>query len=99
MHNWSDEECMNILKKCKEAITKEGKKGKVIIIEAVMDDDGKRDDELVETQLFFDMVMMVFVTGKERNKKEWMNLISSVGFSECKITPIFGLRSLIEIYP
>ncbi|KAK7372194.1 hypothetical protein VNO80_05566 [Phaseolus coccineus] len=99
MHDWSDEECMKyILKKCKEAITKEGKKGKVIIIEAVMDDE-KRDDELVETQLVFDITMMVFLNGKERNKKEWVNLISSVGFSECKITPILGLRSLIEIYP
>lgn len=100
MHDWSDEECMKILKKCKEAIRKEGKKGKVIIIETVMDDEKKDyDDEFVETQLLFDILMMVFVAGKERNKKEWEKLISSAGFSECKITPVLGLRYLIEIYP
>ncbi|RDX95416.1 putative O-methyltransferase 3, partial [Mucuna pruriens] len=98
LHDWNDEECLNILKKCKEAITREGKKGKVIIIDMVMDDE-RRDDESVETQLFFDMLMMVLVTGKERSKKEWVKLISSAGFIDYKITPVLGLRSVIEIYP
>ncbi|KAK7300846.1 hypothetical protein RJT34_11697 [Clitoria ternatea] len=98
LHDWSDEACMNILKKCKEAITRKGKEGKVIIIDMVMDNE-KRDDEYVETQLFFDMLMMVLVTGKERTRKEWDKLISSVGFNSYKITPILGLRSVIEIYP
>ena len=75
-----------------------GKEGKVIIIDMVREDE-KRDDESVETQLFFDMLMMVLVTGKERNEKEWAKLIFSAGFSDYKITPVLGLRSLIEIYP
>ena len=75
-----------------------GKEGKVIIIDMVREDE-KRDDESVETQLFFDMLMMVLVTGKERNEKEWAELIFSAGFSDYKITPVLGLRSLIEIYP
>ncbi|KAK7321406.1 hypothetical protein VNO77_32025 [Canavalia gladiata] len=98
LHDWSDEECVNILKKCKEAITQKGKEGKVIIIDMVVENE-KRDDESVETQLFFDMLMMVLVTGKERNKKEWTKLITSAGFSDHKIIPVLGLRSIIEIYP
>ncbi|CAJ1970736.1 unnamed protein product [Sphenostylis stenocarpa] len=98
LHDWSDEKCMNILKKCKEAIMREGKEGKVLVIDMVIDDE-KRDDESVETQFLFDMLMMVLHTGKERSKKEWVKLFSSVGFSEYKITPVLGLRSLIEIYP
>ncbi|RYR46814.1 hypothetical protein S245_023567 [Arachis hypogaea] len=43
--------------------------------------------------------MMVLHAGKERNEKEWVKLIFSAGFSDYKITPIIGLRSLIEIYP
>ncbi|XP_050275344.1 isoflavone 4'-O-methyltransferase-like isoform X7 [Quercus robur] len=31
LHDWSDEECVNILKNCKEAITKKGKEGKVMV--------------------------------------------------------------------
>ncbi|KAK7260610.1 hypothetical protein RIF29_26807 [Crotalaria pallida] len=99
LHNWNDEECVNILKKCKEAITSKGKEGKVVIIDIVISDNEKRDGELVDTQLFFDMQMMALFTGKERNEKEWAKLIFSAGFSDYKIYPILGVRSLIEIHP
>ncbi|ESW14070.1 hypothetical protein PHAVU_008G250600 [Phaseolus vulgaris] len=98
LHDWSDEECVKILKKCKEAISRKGKEGKVIIIDMVVDKEMK-DDESFETQLFFDLMMMVLFNGKERNKKEWVKLISSAGFNNYKITPVMGIRSLIEIYP
>ncbi|KAI9086786.1 hypothetical protein K1719_031380 [Acacia pycnantha] len=98
LHDWNDEECVKILNKCKEAITS---KGKVIIIDMIMENskEDMDDDESVETQLFFDMLMMVVLTGKERNEKEWAKLISSSGFSDYKITPVLGLRSLIEAFP
>ncbi|XP_057726105.1 trans-resveratrol di-O-methyltransferase-like [Arachis stenosperma] len=103
LHDWSDEECLNILKNCNEAIMSKGKGGKVIIIDMVIMEDEKKggdnDDKSVETKLFFDMLMMVLQTGKERDEKEWAKLIFSAGFSNYKITPILGLRSLIEIYP
>lgn len=99
LHDWSDEECVKILKRCKEAITsRKDKKGKVIIIDMMMENQ-KGDEESIETQLFFDMLMMVLVEGKERNKEEWAKLFSDAGFSDYKITPILGLRSLIEVYP
>ncbi|KAK7300843.1 hypothetical protein RJT34_11694 [Clitoria ternatea] len=98
LHDWNDEECKSILQKCKEAIKRAGKRGKVIIIEMVIDNE-KRGDEFVETQLFFDIHMMVLLNGKERSRKEWDKLISSVGFNDYKITPVLGLRSVIEIYP
>ncbi|CAI8585947.1 unnamed protein product [Vicia faba] len=99
LHDWNDEECVKILKKCKESLKKKGKEGKVIIIEMVLDNEKKNINESVETQLLFDMFMMVLLTGKERNKREWIKLITSAGFSDFKITPILGLRSVIEIYP
>ena len=45
------------------------------------------------------MVMMVVVKGRERNKKECAKLFMDAGFSNYKITPILGLRVLIEVYP
>jgi len=99
LHDWNDEECVKILKNCKDAIAKKGKQGKVIVIDMVLESEKGSIKESVETQLFFDMLMMVVLTGKERNEKEWIKLISSAGFSDYKITPILGLRSLIEIYP
>nr|AKW47170.1 O-methyltransferase [Pueraria montana var. lobata] len=87
LHDWNDEQCVKILKKCKEAI-----KSKVIIIDMVVENE-KGDDESIETQLFIDMVVMVLYPGKERTEKEWAKLIFSAGFSDYKITPVLGLRS------
>ncbi|KAJ6744914.1 O-METHYLTRANSFERASE [Salix purpurea] len=97
LHDWNDEECVQILRQCKEAIKgREG--GKVIVIDMVVENN-KREAGSTETHLFFDMLMMVNVTGKERNKNEWSKLFSDAGFSNFKISPVLGLRSLIEVYP
>ncbi|KAK4577689.1 hypothetical protein RGQ29_027984 [Quercus rubra] len=98
LHDWSDEECVKILKQCREAILSKNKEGKVIIIDMVLEIQ-EMDKESTETQLCFDLVMMVYLTGKERNEKEWKKLFLAAGFSHYKITPIMGLRSLIEVYP
>ncbi|KAF4397146.1 hypothetical protein G4B88_008992 [Cannabis sativa] len=100
LHDWSDENSVKILKKCKEAITKSGKKiGKVVVIDMIIENEkGEIDDESYETQLFMDMTMTL-VSGQERNEKELSKLFKDAGFSHYKITPILGLRSLIEIYP
>ncbi|XP_023548392.1 probable O-methyltransferase 3 [Cucurbita pepo subsp. pepo] len=99
LHDWSDEECVKILKRCKEAITSNGKKGKVMIIDLVVRDEDIKNDMLTETQLFWDVLMMVTVGGRERNEKEWAELFYKAGFGGYNIFPILGLRSLIEIYP
>jgi len=95
MHNWTDEECVKILKNCKEAIASEGR---VIIIDMVMENK-KEEDELTETQFFFDIQMMILFTSKERNEEEWANLIFSAGFSNYKITRTLGVVSIVEVYP
>ena len=100
MHDWNDEECIQILGKCKEAIPSKENGGKVIIIDMVLSDQQKEadDHEAIETQLFFDMMMMVLLRGKQRNEREWAKLFSEAGFNDYKITPVLGLRSLIEVY-
>ena len=98
MHDWSNEECGKILKRCKEAIKgREG--GKLIIIDMVMTGNEKGDNDTIETQLFLDMTVMVLYASQERNEKEWAKLFSDAGFSDYKITPSLGLRSIIEVYP
>ncbi|XP_012088195.1 trans-resveratrol di-O-methyltransferase [Jatropha curcas] len=97
MHDWHDEKCIKILKNCKEAI-KGRKGGKLIIIDMVMETQ-KEDKDATETELFLDMLMIVLYNGKERNKKEWAKLFFDAGFSDFKITPVLGLRSVVEVYP
>lgn len=100
MHDWNDEDCLKILERCKEAVTSKEKKGKVIIIDMVVGmENQKGDEESLKAQIYFDMLMMVLLPGKERNEKEWAKLFSDAGFSNYKITPSLGSRSLIELYP
>ncbi|PIN10678.1 Hydroxyindole-O-methyltransferase [Handroanthus impetiginosus] len=96
LHDWDDEDSVKILKKCKEAIL--GKGGKVIIIDMVVDI-YEGGDEAMEDQLFFDMLMMTLLNGKERSEKEWAKVFTDAGFTSYKITPAIGARSLIELYP
>ncbi|KAK7400636.1 hypothetical protein VNO78_11865 [Psophocarpus tetragonolobus] len=98
LHDWTDELSIKILKNCKEAISGKGKKGKVIIIDIVIDE-ADDDEELTELKLDYDLVMLTMFNGKEREKKEWEKLIYDAGFSSYKITPVFGFKSLIEVYP
>ncbi|OMO84908.1 O-methyltransferase, family 2 [Corchorus olitorius] len=99
LHDWNDEDCTKILKLCKEAIwSKDKVKGKVIIMDMIM---GKQemDQQSIQTKLFYDMEMMVFTKGRERDEEEWSKLFANAGFSSYKIYNILGLRSLIELFP
>ncbi|KAG4959854.1 hypothetical protein JHK87_036490 [Glycine soja] len=98
LHDWNDELSVKILKNCKEAISGKGKEGKVIIIDIAIDEVGD-DREMTELKLDYDLVMLTMFNGKEREKKEWEKLIYEAGFSNYKIIPICGFKSLIEVYP
>ncbi|XP_030518193.2 probable O-methyltransferase 3 [Rhodamnia argentea] len=75
LHNWSDEDCVKVLRKCRKAIAgKNNERGKVIIIDMVIGEDKDDDAEATATKLFFNMLMMTVVTGRERTKKEWDEL-------------------------
>ncbi|KAB5512720.1 hypothetical protein DKX38_029748 [Salix brachista] len=99
LHDWSDEECVKILKQCKEALGRNGKiGGKVIIIDMILGNQNW-DEKSTETQLFFDLFIMTCVSGRERSEKELANLFFAAGFSNYKINPVLGVRGLIEVYP
>ncbi|KAJ6819184.1 trans-resveratrol di-O-methyltransferase-like [Iris pallida] len=96
MHDWDDEDCVKVLKLCKEAIPSREDGGKVILVEIVR---GFSNLDLErETHIFFDLAMMVYMGGKEREEHEWKKIFTDAGFTDYKITPL-GLRSLIEVFP
>lgn len=70
LHNWGDEDCIKILKNCKEAIS-----GKVTIIDYRLVINKKQDEhEITELKLLFDIVMMTYLNGKDRSEKDWKRL-------------------------
>lgn len=85
------------MKKCKEAIPKSG--GKVIIIEAIIEEKGEKN-KLSDVRLMSDLAMMAHTNkGKERTTEEWAFVIHSAGFTRYTITPIQAIQSLIQCFP
>ncbi|XWS55134.1 hypothetical protein CRYUN_Cryun10bG0148800 [Craigia yunnanensis] len=96
LHDWDDEECIKILKKCREAIPQD--KGKVIVVDAVLEEN--KDDKLDFVRLMLDMVMMAHTNkGKERTLKEWSYVLEEAGFTRFNVKPIHAVQSVIEAYP
>ena len=97
LHDWADDECIEILKKCKEAIPED--KGKVIIVDAVIQEEGEMD-KLTDARLMLDMVIMAHTNkGKERTLKEWGFVLGEAGFGRYTVKPIRALQSVIEAFP
>ncbi|XP_052137840.1 O-methyltransferase ZRP4-like isoform X3 [Oryza glaberrima] len=97
MHDWGDDECVKILKNCKKAIPSRDAGGKVIIVDMVVGV-GPPDQKRLEMQTMFDAYMML-INGVERDEQEWKKVFVEAGFSDYKIMPVLGSRSIIEVYP
>jgi hypothetical protein len=63
MHDWSDGDCIKILKNCRKAIAPKNDGGKVIIVDMVVGA-GPQDLKHKETQVMFDLFIM-FINGIE----------------------------------
>ncbi|PIN04855.1 Hydroxyindole-O-methyltransferase [Handroanthus impetiginosus] len=97
LHDWSDDECIQILTKCREAIPKDT--GKVIIAEAIIKEG--EEDKFTNVRLAMDMVMLAHTEkGKERTIKEWEYVIYAAGFTKYTMKHVEGeVVSIIEVYP
>lgn len=96
LHDWSDEDCIKILKNCKKSIAEE--KGKVIIAEFVVKAEG--EGLFDDIGLLFDLLMIAHSSGgKERTESEWKNLLHQAGFPRCHIINTPSLLSIIQAYP
>ncbi|KAL6838575.1 hypothetical protein ACP4OV_031631 [Aristida adscensionis] len=97
LHDWGEPECVKILKNCRRAIPPKEAGGKVIILDMVVGA-GSSNPKHKETQVLFDLFIM-FINGIERDEQEWKKIIFEAGFSDYKIIPVLGVRSIIEVYP
>uniref|UniRef100_A0A0D9XSM8 O-methyltransferase domain-containing protein n=1 Tax=Leersia perrieri TaxID=77586 RepID=A0A0D9XSM8_9ORYZ len=97
LHCWEDDNCVKILRRCKEAISAKGPGGKVIIIDGVMGF-GERDMVHKETAALADLYMM-YINGVERDEQQWKKIFLEAGFSGYKVVAMLGLRSVLEVYP
>ncbi|CAI0458378.1 unnamed protein product [Linum tenue] len=90
-----------LLKQCKKAVTSGGKAagGKVMIADHVLGHESCNDHSSTTALLYTDLVMMSCFEGAIRSEQQWSKLFTEAGFSNYTITPVGGLRVLIEVYP
>jgi O-methyltransferase domain len=91
IHDWNDEQTVQILKNCRKVIPKDGR---LLIVEAVVQTGNKpslaRD---------FDMAMLTFPGGVERTEKEYKLLLEKAGFQHSSTTPTTSVISVLEAKP
>ncbi|XWS68609.1 hypothetical protein CRYUN_Cryun04dG0105100 [Craigia yunnanensis] len=96
LHDWSDEDCIKILRNCRNAIPPET--GKVILVECIVQPDG--NGLFDDLSLIFDLLMLAHSSGgKERTKLEWKTILKEGGFPRYKIINIPAFLSIMEAYP
>ncbi|KAL6140002.1 hypothetical protein ACLB2K_058303 [Fragaria x ananassa] len=96
MHDWSDSDCVKILKNCRNVIPE--RTGKVIIVDVILEPNGVGMFD--DTGLVFDLLMIARTSGgKERTESEWKKKLEQAGFPRLKIIKVPALMLIIEAYP
>ncbi|CAM6043946.1 unnamed protein product [Sphagnum compactum] len=100
LHDWSDEDCVTILKNCFKALPSSG--GKVIVVESVLPDSINLQSENggVKSLLGFrvDVVMLAYNSGgaKERTLHEFQQLADAIGFASLALITTIDFLSVLE---
>jgi hypothetical protein len=89
VHDWSDEDCVKILRNIRDGITTNGK---LLVIEVVIP---PGDVPHFGKWLDLDMLTM-YSGGRERTKEEFQQIFHSAGFSLNRIIPTTSHVSVIE---
>jgi hypothetical protein len=88
LHDWNDEECRTILRNI-AASCRPG--DRVLIAECVVG-----EPNVADAGKLLDMMMMVFLSGKERTEAEYRALLESTGFEYHGLTPTDSIIAVVE---
>lgn len=91
IHDWNDDECIQILKNCYEAMPKGAK---LLMIDAVIPDNSQNKPHPAK---LLDIVMMACITGRERTLSEFKELIEKAGLRFSQLISIgMESKSIVE---
>lgn len=88
IHDWSDEQCVAILKNCRDAMTPNGK---VLVVEMVLPEGNEPS-----VGKFLDLQMLLFLPGCERTAAEYRRLFERAGLEVSRIVPTMSPFSIVE---
>jgi hypothetical protein len=86
LHDWNDQECVTILRRCREAMASGGR---VVIIELVVGEDNP-------IAALWDMQMLAECTGRERSLDEYDALLVAAGLRRTRISKTATPQLVLE---
>ncbi|CAF2147583.1 unnamed protein product [Brassica napus] len=96
LHDWTDQDCVKILKNCWKSLPE---KGKVIVVDIVTPIEPKYGDVFSNVVFSMDMLMLTQCSGgKERSLSQFEALASASGFLTCEIICLAYAFSVIEMH-
>lgn len=91
LHDWTDEECVRILRCCRESLEPGGR---LLLVEMLVPEEIRPDFVML-----MDLNMLVITGGRERTAKEYEKVLSDAGFEMTRVIPTKSPFSLIEARP
>ena len=91
LHNWSDEDCVRILRNCRAAMAPEAR---LLIVDQLLEPDptvGRKTSYLVDTQM-----MAMFGSARERTQAEFGEILARSGLSQLRLIPTSSPVWIIE---
>lgn len=88
LHDWTDEECVRILRNCREAMNPDGR---IVAFDGVIPVGNEPDHNKV-----LDVVMSVMLPGRERTEAELRTVFTQAGLRVERVSPTPGPLSVIE---
>jgi hypothetical protein len=96
IHDWSDPEAIQILRKCREAVSGEGK---LVLVENVVTPHNRPDFAAkFWNAAWEDLQMLVLLTGRKRTEADFLELYAAAGFRLTRVIPAAGV-AIIEGVP
>lgn len=91
LHDWDDDQCITILGNCRRVMPAEGR---LLVVEVILPPSSEP-----HYGHYFDLNMLVLLTGRERTEAEYRKLFEAAGFSLSRIVATTSDVSVIEGRP
>jgi len=94
LHDWSDEDCLRILRNCREAMTPSDR---LLVVEQMLEPDpavGEPAGYLIDVQM-----MAMFGSARERTVAEFEELLEASGFALARVIATASPVSILEARP
>lgn len=91
LHDWNDEQCVQILRVCREAMEANAR---LLVVDAVVPPGNDPHPGKI-----MDMLMMVLLEGQERTEQEFATLYQRAGLKLTRVIPTPSVLSIVEGTP